>query len=629
MPRRTQRRVADSTATWTGHAITGSRSSTKKPLINTATQHDRDRRWAMGMGIAVVILTLIPYLIGWSMAGGRIYMWLGYNLDDSCVYLSWMRQAQEGAFRGYNLFTTEPQHGMALNPLFWLLGNVARFTGLSLLAIYQGSRLLLGLVLLTVVWRLIEQLTVDRLARKIAFLFVCFSAGLGWLPLWWQDGGPINPIDRWQPEAITFLSLYLSPLFCASMALQVGIVLLLLRADRTQRLRPAVAAGLCGFMLGLIHTYDVLSLAAVWLTYLAVNTLRPIAGTSRPALLWRNALVAGAITLPAVLYIVNALRTEIIFRQRAAVPTLSPVITSVLVGYGVTLIIALIAVYRMTKPQPLPVDGDPPALSVAGVSCGLDAARLLVAWAVANLLVSYLPTTFQRKLLQGEHFPIAILAGLGAAWLFSRLRLESWRLWVAVAGLTLFLSITNIRFLLRDLDNDAINLAQTRQHRPYLKPGEIEALHWFDTHVPHDIAIQPLPYLARSQPDERGHTSFWPTDMSVACFAPGLTGHHVYCGHWGETPHYIGADGKLFKLDDFALPTTTDAQRIALLKQMKVGFLLYSQKDENDDSADHLAPMFRGRAALPDYLRLVHSNSDADVYEVDPKIFPQNGALSL
>jgi hypothetical protein len=586
-------------------------------LNSTPTQHYADRKWALWIGLAVIALTIIPYLIGLSMANGRPFMWLGYNLDDSCVYLSWMWQARAGSFRQLNLFTTEPQHGMALNPLFLLLGNIARFTGLPLIAVYQISRPVLGLLLLALVWRLIEQMTADRNARKLAFLFVCFSAGLGWLPLWWDGGGSFNPVDKWQPEAITFLSLYLSPLFCASMALQVAIILLLFQADRTQQLRPALLAGACGFALGLIHTYDVLSLAAVWLTYLLINTLRPLKNGPPTAILWRNGLVAGAITLPAVWYIYRQLATETVFKARAAVPTMSPDIRSVLLGYGVTLLLALLAIYRMAKTNQAPETGDASSPE-PGSPANAAAARLLICWAVANLAVSYLPTTFQRKLLQGEHFPVAILAGLGAAWLFSRFDLKSWRFWGATALLTLFLSLTNVRFVLRDIDNYAANRAQTGQQRTYLKPGEIEALNWITVHVPRNVAIQPLPYVYHTPPDANGRRGIATTDMSVACFTPGLTGHHVYCGHWGETPDYSEPNGgKLSELSHFATPRTTDEQRIALLKKMNVGYLIFSQKDPNDDSADELAPMFRERVALPDYLKRVHSNDDADVYQVD------------
>ncbi len=103
------------------------------------------------------------------------------------------------------------------------------------------------------------------------------------------------------------------------------------------------------------------------------------------------------------------------------------------------------------------------------------------------------------------------------------------------------------------------------------------------------------------------------SDASLSCFAPGLINRKVYWGHWGETPDW---EIKLKAMRDFALPKTTDSERIALLRTMKVRYLLFSQKDREDTNADILAPMFRGRTELPPYLIKAYSNSEADVYEV-------------
>jgi len=99
------------------------------------------RRWAACVALFAMAVSQLPYLVGWSFAGKRHFMWLGYNFDDSCVYLSWMRQAADGSTWGLNLFTTEPQHGMLINPLFLLLGWFARLAHLNVLVVYHLARL--------------------------------------------------------------------------------------------------------------------------------------------------------------------------------------------------------------------------------------------------------------------------------------------------------------------------------------------------------------------------------------------------------------------------------------------------------------------------------------------------------
>lgn len=575
--------------------------------------------WPASVALFAMALTLIPYLVGASMADGRRYMWLGYNLDDSCVYLSWMRQAADGSLRALNLFTTDPQNGMALNPLFLALGRFARLTGLPIIGVYHGARLLFGLLLLLVAWKFVTATVADPKARKLAFLFVCFSSGLGWLPLWWADSPFNTPIDKWQPEAITFLSLYLSPLFCFSMALQAAILLLLFQGERAERARFAVGAGLCAFLLGLVHSYDVITIAAIWIGFLAVRTVsRPAVEKWKTAGSWLRGVLAAAIASPAVLYIFIQLKTETVFRARANVLTLSPPPAWVLLGYGLTFALALYAIWALlSKPAASAQPAPKPALPTSPTTwtTGLDATILLVAWLVMNIAVAYLPgVPFQRKMLQGAHFPVAMLAGIGAAALLAKASFARTRItYVAVvSGMTALLGVTNLRFVLRDLDNYAINLSQTKMQRTYLLPGEISALEWVRDNTPKDAAVQPLFWIALT-PDRK----IGVFDTSVACFTPGIAHRKVYCGHWGETPDF---PDKLREMPRLLLPNIPEEAKIDLLRKMKVRYVIFSQKTPSDSLTDQIAPVFRGQTALPWYLSKVYSNPDADVYEIDAKV---------
>jgi hypothetical protein len=563
-------------------------------------------RWAIWVSALTMLTTLLPYLLAMAQSDGRRFMWLGYNLDDSCVYLSWMRQAADGSFRALNLFTTDPQNGLLLNPLFLVLGKFAGITGLPLLAVYHAARLLFGFLLLLAVWKFICQTISAIKTRRTAFLFVCISSGLGWLPFWWNDFAPQTSIDKWQPEAITFLSLYLSPLFCFSLLLQVIVISQLYAAHQTGQIKHAVVAGAAGFVLGLTHTYDVVSLSLVWLTYIIIQTIKPTNSEHR-ARLWIHAAIAGIITLPSVAYIALELRSEAVFRARANVETLSPSLAYVVLGYGIPFCLAVYALIRGIRPHNRT---DPPPNTELSDSPPPAAYPLLACWLVMNIVAAYLPVPWQRKMLQGTHFPVAILAGVGWEWLMNaRPQWQNKR--HPVLAVTLGLAaLTNVRFVLREIENFGINRAVTMFHRPYLKPGELDALEWIRTNSNPNDAIQPLPWVSLTAGVTRQTVI---SDVSIACFTPGLIHRKVYCGHWGETPDYLG---KLITLRDFALPRTAPEQRLALLRAMNVRYLLFSQKETTDGNADQTMPMFRGRSELPTYLRKVYSNPDADVYEV-------------
>lgn len=565
-----------------------------------------------------MLVTLLPYLYGASLAGNRRFMWLGYNLDDSCVYLSWMRQAADGAWLARNLFTTDPQHGTIINPLFLLLGRLARITGVSLPLLYQASRLFLGFLLLLATWRLIRLLLRGPATQRLALLLVCASSGLGWLPLWWNAPAIQTPIDKWQPESITFLSLYLSPLFCGALLLQVAVIGLLYSAAETGKTSHAAAAGACGFLLGLVHTYDILSLSVVWIgfmisslaaaqTWIRFTIYAPPPSSDRfLARLWLQGLLAGCLAAPAAAIMFYQFRTETVFARRVNVPTPAPSPIWVAAGYGLLLALAILGALlavRIRIGTVKSVEEELPTRS---------ATQLLGIWALLNVTVSYLPgAPFQRKLLQGAHFPIAILAAVGLSHLLMHLRDRTDRRQARLAGalVLLVLSLTNLRFMARDMENDQINRAQTMLQRPYLNAGEYAAVEWITRSTPSHAAFQPLPWIAQSP---EGRVGVF--DTSVASFGPGLTGHAVYCGHWGETPDFGARLGEMAR---FLRPDEPEAARQALLARMKVQYLIFSQKDPGDRMADLLVPMFRGLTPVPNYLVRVYSNPDADVYRVD------------
>jgi hypothetical protein len=565
-----------------------------------APRRHRERRAALGIALLAMALTMLPYLFGWSLQGLQPsrgwFSWLGYNLDDSCVYLSWMRQAADGRFFQRNLFTTDPQAGHQFNLFFLALGRLARFTGLPLLLIYHAARILLGVAFLRAVWWLLEMLLSDSRARHAAFLLVCFSAGLGWLPGLWQPLGNAGPTDVWQPEAVTFLSLYLNPLFVVSLLLMVGVIGWMLVAERTRQARYALLAGLCGLLLGNIHTYDIVTLMAVWGGYL---TAKSVAERRLDAGAWGRALIAGSLSAISSGYMFYLVRTEEVFAKRVAVETLSPAPTMYLLGYGLLVPLAIYgAIRRQTAGAQYRVALEP------------SARLFLVVWAVMNLAVAYLPVPFQRKMIMGLHLPLAVLAGAGLTLLLNRIQQGRSRVF-ALAAVTLLCSLTNLRALLRDVESFQSNRAQSQIQRPYLYAGEAKALDWLRRNAPPGAPIQPLPWIVLTPNRQVGLL-----DTTLAALAPGWTGHPVNAGHWGETPSFGETMGQW---RNFLLPNATDESRLQLLRRTGVRYLIFSQKrpeTADETTARLLLHPFRER--LPAYLRPVPeaSSDDAEVLEV-------------
>ncbi len=560
-------------------------------------QNTAIKRYAFwGFVLFVILTTSIPYLQGRSLANGRRYLWMGYNFDDVCVYLSWMRQGAEGSLRTYNLFTTDPQNGLIANPLFFSLGLLSKLTTLPLIAVFHGARVLFTITLLVSIKKLLKDHIRESRTQWACLLLVAFSSGVGWIPPFSSLLGFDSPIDRWQPEAITYLSLYLNPLFLAAMTLQVLVLRNLFQSLGSTTRTAALKAGGWGFLLALIHGYDIISLGVVWTLYLVyAHRTAKSRSTLKETLL--NTVIAGAITLPPALFMYLQIKSNSVFRQRVEVQTLTASPRWILLGYGFTLCFALYTVLK--KPNATKEVGDVHSSTIP----------FLTIWMIGNALAAYLPFPFQRKMLQGTHIPIALLAGIGLSRLVATKPKRTQSLVVGLA--TLLLSISNIAFLLRDCANNANGTVQTGQHRAYLLPGEAEALQWIEKNVPKTDAVQPLPWLKQIAAEE-GKTRTAISDMTLACYLGGATGNKVYCGHFGETPNY---GEKLHDLMNLQLPFSSDNEKRAILSKMHVKYLLFTQKQADDDEK-RLAPAFQGSVPLPPYFKKVYSNDDADVYQV-------------
>jgi hypothetical protein len=511
------------------------------PVSPPASAPPLERRLVLGLLAATLLLASLPYAFAYAITPpGARFVGTAYNIDDYCNYLSWVRQTRDGRFFFHNQFTTQPQRNLEFNLLFWVLGRGAAGLHLSPQAALQIARIGGGAILLWLVSKFYRAALPQNVpARVTAFAFACLSGGWGWL-VWsrWHDKNlPGSPIDAWQPEAFTFLTLYTSPLMTVSTAFIVGALYCLLRGEQTGRWRYAVWAGLCGAVLGNIHSYDVLHLAAAWGLYLVVWTAaqrgRNVAAS------WGRGLLALALTLPTTMYEYLVLQREAVFRARAEVATLSPAFWHYALGYGVVFLLAIVALPQLARSV------QAQKTSFASVQTML----VVLCWAVGGLAVIYLPLAFQRKMIMGTHIPLCLLAGVGAVWLTSKLnpRVQNF----ALAALVLLALPSSLLFLSRDMTHLTENRSETQQ-APFLPDALVDCYGWLRAHTPVDSAVVGFPTLCAA--------------------LPGFAGRTVWAGHWAETPHY---GTKVAEFARFADAQAPDSERRVFLAQTHAQFLFY------------------------------------------------------
>jgi hypothetical protein len=534
-----------------------------------------ERLTVLGVIAVVVVLTTLPYLLAFSVSSnfvGQIY-----NIVDYSVYLSWTRQAADGHFATLNLFTTLKQHGYLFNALFLVLGNIVRFTHLPIPIAFMIVRIIGAVVLLRLAYKLCSlAFPKSSQARLTSFALIALSSGFGWKywPAWSDKNAGSFPVDVWQPEAFTFLSIYTSVLFVIATIFILTAVYNLVRGEQTGKLKYSCYAGICGLVLGNIHSYDVLHLAAAWGFYLvAISIVEKRFDRDR----WLRAVVAGVFTLPTTVYQYWVFKHETVFRLRALTPTLSPPLFYYAMGYGLVFFLALgaIALIVVRRAKFSRLFGDTKILT------------WVLSWAVAGLTIIYLPVEFQRKMVMGEQIPLCILAGGAASLLVQGLSTQFQRICLTV--LVLLTLPSNALFLLRDIHHIEENKSEIADANPFLTDAQIGVLNWIKLNTRPGDAILALPPIGQ--------------------FVPGYCDRAVWVGHWSETPNY---GQKLAKLTRMLSARTPEASRYGFLKSTETQYLVYPI-----DAAE--SPIVTGRHSFfladlaenpPSYLTAVHRVPD-------------------
>ena len=541
-------------------------------------------------GLTVLILANVVWILGFSSApAGGHFVGAVYNIEDFGNYLSWLRQTSHGSFYLHNLFTTEVQPALEFNVFFSLLGLFARVTRLPLALLYDLARFVFGAGLLIISWRFIKFcITQSSLARLTAFALLASSSGLGWLDYskWHDRNLPGSPVDGWQPEAYTFASLETSTLFCVSTLLIISTIYCLVKAEEEHKNVYAVWAGLWALVLGNIHSYDVIHIAVVWLLYLGV---RWASGNSRTTIhTLKRAAIALFVALPATLYQLYVFLADPVFHKRADVRTLSPHFWHYVLGYGLVFGLACIAGMiicigiskRGSSSSGLPVRSQ-------------NIEFLLIAWAIGGFAAAYLPAAFQRKMLMGEHIPLCLLAGLGVWWLVRR-SMPVARLTVSVCVI-LAACPSSVLFLNRDLQHLSANRSESETLNPFIPDSQLDTMEWIEGHSATSESVLGFP--------------------QECTLVPAYTGHHVWAGHWGETPHFTR---KIAEFSNAFGTSISDAERDNFVKSTGCTLLWYPNvvSDLGSNSGQSVAQYIDLQKHNPSWLAKIYMNKDYSVYRI-------------
>jgi hypothetical protein len=524
------------------------------------------RAWKIPVAaLAVMGLTLVPYVIGWSVqTKDAIFGGFIFDLADANSYLAVMRLGMRVEWRFVSLYTPEPQSGVWIHTLYVALGHVVRLTGLPILVVYHGARVACGFLLLLSVYKFVGFFLRRRAQRWTAFLLVALSSGVGWFTelVWPTAPGGISPLDFWFLDAYTFLGILTFPHFALAWAALLGAFWFALSYVEAPRVGCLLLGAASAFVATAVHPTLVLVLSGV----LAVYGVASWAVERRFPVRWivsglPVALGAGAM----VVYLMLAFRADPLLASYGQGIMQSPPPWYYVVGYGLLGPLALVG-------------------SIDVIGRRDRRGGFLVVWVAVAFALAYCPLVMQRRLIEGVHIPICTLAAVGL----------HCRVLAAVAR------SRPVRAVAR--------LGYPRRRAVWLARSLLIVMTWFSNLYlvgSTGMAVaahEPSLFLSASQwaAFDWLRDSLTEDDVVLASYGtgnliPAWTGHRVFLGHWSESLDWPGREEQVKTFFD---ADTADAWRVALLRQHTITHVFYGSRERALGSFDPTAvswlePAFR------------------------------------
>lgn len=462
-------------------------------------------------------------------ADGLIFGGFVLNPIDGNSYLAKMQLGWMGEWEFRLLYSVDSGDGALLFLFYILLGHLARLSGLSLVVVFHAARILASLALFLAVAHFYEQVYGgNRRVAQRAFILAMVGGGLGVLVLL----GGYLPADVWVAEGYPYLSMFLNPHFPLGLAL----VLWLIQPEGGTLLerRPWLRL-IVGLLLSIIQPFGVVIVAVVMGVEAAWTWLEE-RKWKLGRLVWSLAMGG-----PWLVYQFWAIRSDPILAQWDAQNlTPAPPLWDLALSLSPALVLAAVGVFRLWKERELP------------------GRRILVGWAVAGLVLIYLPFSLQRRFMTGIYVPMAGLAVFGVEWLWSVKKMRLKGLW---PGLVVASVLTNMMMLLIT----TMGVMGKDTSKLFLTTAERDALLWIRAETPKDVVVLASP--------------------EFGMFVPAWTGRRTVYGHPFET---INAAEEERLLTRYLSGEMSSSDSKAYLLEREAAYVIVGPREESLGVPDDL-----------------------------------------
>lgn len=558
---------------------------------SAAAERPSDRRFRRRWMLAALFLLVFPYallaLLTPALAPGGQYTGQIFNPSDTFLYLSQMLHGHLGEWTFTDYFTYLDLPSLPLFPLYLVIGHLlpGPAGSLSLNLAFQLWRLVIAVLFMQQAWKLYGELLPGRASRRVAFLFLLFTAGMGAYRamLAWLPPPPHAPFDLDFIESSSFYGLLYAPHFAAALLLIVVYLRALFRATMTPQgsWRATAVGALAAAAVATIHPEKVGVLGIATVVFLAWRQLQRGAGMRH----WVQGLVMVGGGVPYTLFVLRLTADDqqvkmLLHQGRPHLPPPDPWFYYPL-GYGLPGLFAVLGLPRLIRR----LREAPPGEALLWSMVLASVAILLAPWqaldhraegmqlAVAGLAGRNLVHLLLPRLWRTRAFAAAVRRRL-LGYRRRRLRLLSLNLCVILSCPTvLALAFSSPRAALAD------------SVEVYLNADDTRALPWLRTHArPSDIVL---------------------TGPFTAQFVAAYGGTHVVWGEWAFTPNFDAEGRRLVEL----LRGRTDARQY--MTERHVTFVYFGPRERDEASGGTFEP-----ARLP-FLVPAYRTGGTVIYRVE------------
>lgn len=469
------------------------------------------KRFPFFLGLAVASVLACISLLTWTSAPPGM-RWLGdtiQNPSDAAVYMSYLRQVQDGHVFLSNLFAVEP-HAARFDAFWSLLGLITRFCfgwahyQAPLLA-YEATRFVMAIVLTYAVYAAAGWVAKNEADKKLATILAFCGVGMGWLYT-----VVIDALHLWTPKTSGAMDLAsefaIAPtlLSAAHMILSLALLITALPfiwhgVTKDNRRSTLIGTAACAALF-LFHPYFIPLVGIFTLIALGKKLQDCRRAGLKPAPTLIHALIVALSLVPAALVYVP-LAFDPVFRTHHLEVNVLPLIpweSSILTLLPFVLALA----WRISRRVHL-----------------RENEHWLIAWIVAATLCLFLPLPFLRKFTEG--LGIALVFLTLPAWVVLRDRIvrtnpsRSTRIYLSAAFLFLAaLSPLNL------IASQLTLIGRTGFSDYFYRPLPVFAT-W--------------DYLAATTPTS---SIILADDLWTTLWTPAHTGRRVWVAHDHETPSF-------------------------------------------------------------------------------------------